>query len=86
MTADGKIATSTGHSAWVSSTASRQLVFETRAHSDAVIVGGNTVRALWPAHLLHGPNTSLYGGRKTARLEKSMVLMGSMMTARMQRS
>ncbi|BDA48102.1 Riboflavin biosynthesis protein RibD at N-terminal half [Coccomyxa sp. Obi] len=44
MTADGKIATSTGHSAWVSSPASRQLVFETRARSDAVIVGGNTVR------------------------------------------
>jgi hypothetical protein len=47
MTADGKIATSTGHSAWVSSTASRQLVFEQRARSDAVIVGGNTVRDVW---------------------------------------
>lgn len=44
MTADGKIATSTGHSAWVSSPASRQLVFDARARSDAVIVGGNTVR------------------------------------------
>lgn len=45
MTADGKIATASGHSAWVSSPASRQLVFETRARSDAVIVGGNTARA-----------------------------------------
>jgi len=44
MTADGKIATAAGHSAWVSSPASRQLVFETRARSDAVVVGGNTVR------------------------------------------
>ena len=44
MTLDGKIATSTGHSAWVSSPASRQQVFETRARSDAVIVGGQTVR------------------------------------------
>ena len=44
MTADGKIATSSGHSAWVSSTDSRKLVFEARARSDAVVVGGNTVR------------------------------------------
>ena len=44
MTLDGKIATSMGHSAWVSGPASRQQVFETRARSDAVIVGGQTVR------------------------------------------
>lgn len=44
MTVDGKIAASTGHSAWVSSTQSRQRVFETRARSDAIVVGGNTVR------------------------------------------
>lgn len=44
MTLDGKIATNMGHSAWVSSPQSRALVFETRARSDAVIVGGNTVR------------------------------------------
>lgn len=44
MTLDGKIATSMGHSAWVSSSQSRALVFEMRARSDAVIVGGNTVR------------------------------------------
>ena len=44
MTLDGKIATSMGHSAWVSSSISRQQVFENRARSDAVIVGGQTVR------------------------------------------
>lgn len=44
MTLDGKIATHTGHSAWVSNAASRQRVFEQRAASDTVIVGGNTVR------------------------------------------
>lgn len=44
MTLDGKIAASTGHSAWVSCPAARQHVFATRAISDAVIVGGNTVR------------------------------------------
>ena len=44
MTLDGKIACASGHSAWVSNSASRALVFKERARSDAVIVGGNTVR------------------------------------------
>ncbi|XP_059076763.1 riboflavin biosynthesis protein PYRR, chloroplastic isoform X2 [Cryptomeria japonica] len=44
MTLDGKIAASTGHAAWVSSKMSRKRVFEARSRSDAVIVGGNTVR------------------------------------------
>lgn len=44
MTLDGKIATSTGHSAWVTAPTSRARVFETRSRSDAVIVGGQTVR------------------------------------------
>lgn len=44
MTLDGKIATAAGHSAWVSSPQSRAVVFEQRAASDAVVVGGNTVR------------------------------------------
>lgn len=44
MTLDGKIATPTGHSAWVTSELSRHLVHQERAACDAVIVGGNTVR------------------------------------------
>ena len=44
MTLDGKIAASSGHAAWVSSAVSRDRVFKARAQSDAVIVGGNTVR------------------------------------------
>jgi riboflavin-specific deaminase-like protein len=44
MTLDGKIATYTGHSTWVSGPACRARVFEMRARSDCVIVGGNTVR------------------------------------------
>lgn len=43
MTLDGKIATDKGHSAWVTSPAARAHVFRTRANSDVVIVGGNTV-------------------------------------------
>ncbi len=44
MTLDGKIATTTGHSAWVTSQDARSVVHEVRAACDAVIVGGNTVR------------------------------------------
>ncbi|KAI4381141.1 hypothetical protein MLD38_007249 [Melastoma candidum] len=44
MTLDGKIAASSGHAAWISSKKSRSRVFELRGRSDAVVVGGNTVR------------------------------------------
>ncbi|KAI3459134.1 hypothetical protein Pfo_015797 [Paulownia fortunei] len=44
MTLDGKIAASSGHASWISSKMSRTRVFELRGRSDAVIVGGNTVR------------------------------------------
>ncbi|XP_022746964.1 riboflavin biosynthesis protein PYRR, chloroplastic isoform X2 [Durio zibethinus] len=44
MTLDGKIAASSGHAAWISSKLSRDRVFELRGRSDAIIVGGNTVR------------------------------------------
>jgi diaminohydroxyphosphoribosylaminopyrimidine deaminase / 5-amino-6-(5-phosphoribosylamino)uracil reductase len=44
MTLDGKIATNTGHSAWVTSPDARSVVHQIRVASDAVIVGGNTVR------------------------------------------
>ncbi len=44
MTLDGKIAATTGHSAWVTTPASRQYVHQLRAGCDAIVVGGNTVR------------------------------------------
>ncbi len=54
MTLDGKIATTTGHSAWVTSEASRHLVHKLRAGCDAVIVGGSTVRQDNPHLTTHG--------------------------------
>jgi diaminohydroxyphosphoribosylaminopyrimidine deaminase / 5-amino-6-(5-phosphoribosylamino)uracil reductase len=44
MTLDGKIATDTGHSAWVSSAESREYVHHLRSTCDAIVTGGNTVR------------------------------------------
>ncbi|MHC5615133.1 MAG: bifunctional diaminohydroxyphosphoribosylaminopyrimidine deaminase/5-amino-6-(5-phosphoribosylamino)uracil reductase RibD [Nostoc sp.] len=44
MTLDGKIATTSGNSAWVTSQDARNEVHQLRAACDAIIVGGNTVR------------------------------------------
>jgi len=44
-TLDGKVATHTGQSKWISSPASRQLVHELRARADAIMVGVGTVLA-----------------------------------------
>ncbi|MGB3294021.1 MAG: bifunctional diaminohydroxyphosphoribosylaminopyrimidine deaminase/5-amino-6-(5-phosphoribosylamino)uracil reductase RibD [Phormidesmis sp.] len=54
MTLDGKIATTTGHSAWVSGPEARQQVHQLRSRCDAVIVGGNTVRQDNPHLTSHG--------------------------------
>src|SRR5947209_1566769 len=45
MSLDGKIATRTGDSKWISSEASRRRVHHLRGHMDAIIVGSGTVRA-----------------------------------------
>jgi diaminohydroxyphosphoribosylaminopyrimidine deaminase / 5-amino-6-(5-phosphoribosylamino)uracil reductase len=44
MTLDGKIAATTGHSAWVTGPGARAEVHRLRAECNAVIVGGNTLR------------------------------------------
>ncbi|NJN85484.1 MAG: bifunctional diaminohydroxyphosphoribosylaminopyrimidine deaminase/5-amino-6-(5-phosphoribosylamino)uracil reductase RibD [Leptolyngbyaceae cyanobacterium SL_7_1] len=54
MTLDGKIATTTGHSAWITSPIARQRVHQLRATCDAIIVGGNTVRRDNPHLTTHG--------------------------------
>lgn len=59
MTLDGKIATDSGHSNWVSSETSRNYVHHLRAGCDAVIIGGNTLRKdnpLLTSHHVDTPN------------------------------
>lgn len=54
MTLDGKIATSNGHSSWVTGATARNRVHHLRAACDGVIVGGNTVRHDNPHLTTHG--------------------------------
>lgn len=54
MTLDGKIAATSGHSAWVTGAASRQKVHHLRSTCDAIVIGGNTVRKDNPQLTTHG--------------------------------
>jgi diaminohydroxyphosphoribosylaminopyrimidine deaminase/5-amino-6-(5-phosphoribosylamino)uracil reductase len=57
MTLDGKIATTSGHSAWVTNQDARAQVHRLRAACDAVIIGGNTVRQDNPDLTSHNCDT-----------------------------
>ncbi len=54
MTLDGKIATTSGHSYWITGAESRKLVHDLRVGCDAIITGGNTVRLDNPHLNTHG--------------------------------
>jgi diaminohydroxyphosphoribosylaminopyrimidine deaminase / 5-amino-6-(5-phosphoribosylamino)uracil reductase len=54
MTLDGKIATTSGHSAWITSPPARSIVHQLRTSCDAIVIGGNTARRDNPHLTSHG--------------------------------
>jgi diaminohydroxyphosphoribosylaminopyrimidine deaminase/5-amino-6-(5-phosphoribosylamino)uracil reductase len=54
MTLDGKIATTSGHSYWITGAEARHLVHDLRVECDAIITGGNSVRLDNPHLNTHG--------------------------------
>jgi diaminohydroxyphosphoribosylaminopyrimidine deaminase/5-amino-6-(5-phosphoribosylamino)uracil reductase len=70
MTLDGKIATATGESKWVTGEEARQDVHRLRSQVDAVIVGIGTVRADNPNLSARGPKNAsqLRMGRQPVRV------------------
>jgi diaminohydroxyphosphoribosylaminopyrimidine deaminase/5-amino-6-(5-phosphoribosylamino)uracil reductase len=63
ITLDGKLATGTGRSKWITSEAAREEAHRLRDRADAILVGATTVRRDDPAL-----TTRLPGGRSPARL------------------
>lgn len=75
MSLDGRIATSSGSSKWISNEKSRQAVHLLRSQVDAIIVGGNTIRKDDP-HL----TVRLAGDQKDARLGQTSYLANAQLS------
>jgi diaminohydroxyphosphoribosylaminopyrimidine deaminase/5-amino-6-(5-phosphoribosylamino)uracil reductase len=74
MTLDGKLATITGESQWITSEASREKSLELREEYDAILAGGGTVRADNPRLTRRlGLNTSAAGWTRVI-LDRSSVV------------
>ncbi len=70
MTLDGKIATESGQSKWITGPAARQRVQHLRQWADAILVGGNTARNDHPSLTVR----DMHGWRQPRRLVASKTL------------
>ena len=76
ITLDGKLATRTGDSKWISSEPSRRLVHRWRNELDAILVGAGTVRADNPRLTVRG----IRGGRNPLRVVLGAIPAGALLT------
>lgn len=84
MTLDGKIATTNGHSAWITGEIARNEVHKLRAACDAVIIGGNTLRLDNPkltSRLAEAPNPLRVVMSRTLDLPSEAYLWQEMVSA-----
>jgi diaminohydroxyphosphoribosylaminopyrimidine deaminase/5-amino-6-(5-phosphoribosylamino)uracil reductase len=68
MTLDGKIATASGESKWITGEKSRALGMKLRQGADAILVGVNTVRADDPGLTIRGQRSEVKGQKKLRRV------------------
>lgn len=68
MTLDGKIATASGESKWITGEAARNAGMRLRCESDAILVGVNTILADDPGLTVRPPWSARRGGRPLRRI------------------
>lgn len=75
---DGRIATGSGHSQWITGPAARRVVHGLRAQHDAVMVGAGTARADDPALTVRGLGTGWQPTRVVLSRRLDLPLMGQL--------